>query len=288
LRRLLTYGAFALAILVAEKLRFQSDAMVIAGLLSTTAITSFSIASRLVEYASYSVRSMAIIFTPMSSQFHAVSDFDRLRRTFVAGNRACALIIFPLCATLIILGKPIIASWVGAKYVGSYSVLVLLLIPRTVYLAQSTSTRILLGMGRHRWMATVLLIEGVINLGLSLLLARPFGIVGVALGTAIPMACTSLFFLPTHLCRTLNVPLRTFLVRAYRFPLAVCVPLVIALWLMNRESPAHSNGGLLLQLTCGSLVYGAGLAISLFQRGGGRPRSWRGFAQILEPKAGPD
>src|SRR6202142_4332347 len=63
LREMAGYGGFAFAILAAEKLRFQSDAMVIGALVSTTAIASFSIAARLVEYSSYAVRSMSQIFT---------------------------------------------------------------------------------------------------------------------------------------------------------------------------------------------------------------------------------
>src|SRR5579864_6826900 len=174
-RKMAAYGLFAFAILAADKLRFQSYATVIGALITSTAITSFSIAARLVEYAGYAVRSMSQIFTPMSSQFHASGDLLRLQRTFVAGNRASAFIVFPLCIILIVLGKPIIEAWVGARYVDSYSVLIVLIIPRTLYFAQSTSIRILLGIGRHRLLASVLLLEGVANLLLSLLLVRPLG-----------------------------------------------------------------------------------------------------------------
>jgi O-antigen/teichoic acid export membrane protein len=284
LRKMSAYGVFAFAILAAEKLRFQSDAMVIGAFLSSTAITYFSIASRLVEYSSYAVRSMSQIFTPMSSQFHAAGDSTRLQRTFVAGNRACAFIIFPLCIILVILGKSIIEAWVGARYVASYSVLVLLIVPRTLYLAQSTSTRILLGIGRHRILASVLLLEGGINVCLSLLLARRFGIVGVAWGTAIPLACTSLFFLPQHLCRVLDIPLWTFLKRAYRLPLLLCVPMAAVLWFAQHQFPVHSYGGLLFEIACGALVYCAALCWTLFDGELRRPESWLAFAQLWEPK----
>ncbi len=284
-RKMAGYGVFAFAILAAEKLRFQSDAMVIGSLLSSAAVTSFAIAARLVEFASYAVRSMAQIFTPMSSQFHAAGDLVRLRRTFVAGNRASAFIIFPLCMILVILGKPVIEVWVGARYVSSYAVLVLLIVPRTLYLAQSTSIRILLGMGRHHVLASVLLLEGGVNLLLSLFLARRLGIVGVALGTAIPLACTSLFFLPQHLCRVLEMPLGTFLDRAYRLPLILSVFLAAALWAVSRAFPAHTYIGLALQIAQGGIVYCAGLLWALFHSGVHRPRSWEGFAQLLEPKS---
>lgn len=287
-RKMLSYGIFAFVILVAEKLRFQSDAMVIGVFLSTTAVTSFVVALKLVEYSSYVVRSMSQIITPMSSQFEASGDLVRLQRTFVAGNRACAFIIFPLCVTLIILGKSIIECWVGVKYIASYPILLLLIVPRSMFLAQSASSRILLGMGKHRVLGWVLLVEGGANLVLSLLLVRRFGLIGVALGTAIPMICTSLFFLPQHLCALLKVPLGAFLSRAYRLPLILCAPLGFALWLLNYEFPAHQYGKLLLQIACGGLAYGAGIAALLYRGRVERLTFGQAFTQLLEPKIEPE
>jgi O-antigen/teichoic acid export membrane protein len=284
LREMAGYGAFAFAILAAEKLRFQSDAMVIGALVSATAITSFSIAARLVEYSSYAVRSMSQIFTPMSSQFHAAGDLARLRRIFVAGNRASAFIIFPICIALVVVGKSIIEAWVGARYVDSYFILVVLIVPRTLYLAQATSIRILLGMGRHRVLASVLLLEGAVNLLLSLFLVRRIGIIGAAWGTAIPLACTSLFFLPRHMCRLLDVPLGTFLSRAYRLPLLLGAAQAAVLWFVSRAFPAHSYGGVVLQIAGSGIVYCAGFGWAFFKGGLPRPTSWHAFAQLLEPK----
>jgi len=283
-RKMAAYGIFAFAILAAEKLRFQSDPMVIGAILGSSAIASFSIAARLVDYASYAVRSMSQIFTPMSSQFHAAGDLGRLQRTFVAGNRASALIIFPICIAFVVLGKSIIGAWVGSKYVSSYSVLILLIIPRTLYLAQSTSIRILLGMGRHRVLASVLLIEGVVNLLLSLFLTPRFGIVGAAWGTAIPLVCTSLFFLPQHLCRLLNIPLRDFLSRAYRLPLVLCALPTVLLSVLGHQFPAHTYAGLMVQIASAVITYGAGLFWIVFKTKPSSPHAWEAFVQLLEPK----
>jgi O-antigen/teichoic acid export membrane protein len=250
-------------ILLAEKLRFQTGPILVGALISSTAVAYFAIGSKLVEYSTSAVRSMAVIFTPMSSHLHATGDAMRLRQTLVLGNRACALIIFPLCAILVILGRSIIEVWMGANYLSSYLILVILSVSRTLYLAQSTSTKILLGMGRHRTLAAVLLLEGGINIVLSILLSRNFGIVGVALGTAIPLTVTSVFFLPRHVCRELDMSVRTFLSQAYLLPLTLCVPLVGLLWLMKREFPAHHYGSLVIQVSCGGLLYCAGLALAL-------------------------
>lgn len=283
-RKMAAYGIFAFAILAAEKLRFQSDPMVIGAILSSSAIASFSIAARLVDYASYAVRSMSQIFTPMSSQFHAAGDLDRLQRTFVAGNRASALIIFPICVAFVVLGKPILEVWVGPKYIPNYSILVLLIIPRTLYLAQSTSIRILLGMGRHRALAAVLLLEGGVNLVLSLVLTRRFGVVGAAWGTAIPLACTSLFFLPQHLCRLLNIPLRNFLSRAYTLPAILCAGPAILLGFLQNQFPVHTYARLILEFAGAGVIYCAGLLWIFLRSTSSSFYTWEGLAQLLESK----
>lgn len=264
--RLINYGAITFLAIVADKLRFQSDAMVIGVFLSATAITYFSIGSKLVEYGNSVVDSMADTFLPMSSHFDAMGDRGRMRELFINGNRACAMIIFPICLVFLILGKSIIEAWVGPKYVSSYAILVLLAVPRTLYRAQAASTRIVFGMAKHKVLALAFLIEGVANLALSVALIRHFGLIGEAVGTAIPLLCTSLVFLPYYVCRLLKVRVTEFLVQAYGSPLKICVPLVAVLLVMRHVAYAHNYLQLLLQLMAGAAVYGTGMLWFFFTR----------------------
>jgi O-antigen/teichoic acid export membrane protein len=259
LRQVANYGSVTFMIIVAGRLRFKTDAVIIGSMLSAGAITYFSIGSRLVDYAGEVVDSLAQIFTPMSSHFHATGDFAQLRKIFVSGNRACALIMFPLTVALVVMGKSIIEAWVGPRYVSSYTVLLILLIPSTLYMAQSTSNRILFGMSLHKSLAYIVLMEGIANLVLSIALVRPLGIVGDAIGTAIPLLCTSVFFLPRHLCRHLGIPVRKFIVEAYGYPLLLCVPMSFVLLLMQRSFYAHRYPQLILNLLAGTAVYGIGV-----------------------------
>src|SRR5262249_37647709 len=155
-------------------------------------------------------------FMPMSSHSDARGEMDRLRKIFVGGNRFCAFTIFPICAILVVLGKSIIEAWVGIRYVEiSYPVLLVLLLSTTLMLAQAASPRVLFGMGKHKSWAIVALSEGLVNIGLSIALVRPYGIMGDAIGTAAPLAATTILFLPWHLCRRLQIRISTYLREAY-------------------------------------------------------------------------
>jgi O-antigen/teichoic acid export membrane protein len=174
---------------------------------------------------------------------------------------------------------------VGAKYLSSYLVLVILAVSKTIYLAQATSTKILLGIGKHRTLAGVFLVEGGINVILSIWLLGHFGIVGVALGTAIPLTCTSLFFLPRHICRELDIPLSTFLRQAYLLPLSLCVPLAGILWFMRQEFPAHHYQSLALQVACGGFLYCAGLGWAIrAPKGSTGIKPWEALTRALQSK----
>jgi len=260
LRRIATYSSSTLIIIVAARLRFKTDAMVIGTFLSSAAITYFAIGSRLVDYAGEVVSGLAQVFVPMSSQSDATGDLAGLRKIFVAGNRACALIIFPMAAILIILGKSVIEAWVGRRYVAtSYPVLLMLIIPSTLLWSQSASARVLFGMAKHKTLAIVTLLEGSSNLFLSIFLVRRFGILGDAAGTAIPLVCTALFFLPRHLCRVLKLSVGIYLREAFLLPLILCAPLVAVLLLVRHWFVAHNFLQLAVQLVAGAIVYGAGL-----------------------------
>jgi O-antigen/teichoic acid export membrane protein len=254
------YSGVTFVIQVAYKLRFKTDVVVIGKFLGSAAITQFSIGGRLVDYASEVVSSLAQIFLPMSSQSDAKGDLKRLRKIFVAGNRACALVIFPVTAILVILGKSVIEAWVGRRYVaGSYPVMLVILLPTTLILAQNATPRIIYGMAKHRTLAWITSIEGVANLILSIVLVRWMGVIGDAIGTAIPLSFTALYFTPRYLSRLLGVRVWTFLREAYVLPLALCTPLVALLLAMRHWFPVHRLIPLATEILLAMLVYSAGL-----------------------------
>jgi O-antigen/teichoic acid export membrane protein len=260
LRNVVQYSSVSMLLMVAHKLRFKTDELILSTLISVSAVTFFSIGDRLVDYTIEVVTDLAQIFVPMSGASDAKGDIGQLRKIFLIGNRACALVVLPIATTLIFLGKSVISLWVGPKYVtAAYPVMLILLIPTTFSLAQSASIRILYGIARHQSFAWVTTLEAIVNLALSLVLIRPFGIIGDAMGTAIPLCCTSLFFLPRHLCRVLQVQLRMFLKEAYLLPILLVLPMVATLIILRQWFVPRNYLQLGFQMLLSLFPYGLGL-----------------------------
>lgn len=62
----------------------------------------------------------------------------------------------------------------------------------------------------------------------------PLGIVGDALGSAIPPNFTCIVFMPRHLKKQISFPSEPSCGEVYTLPILLTLPLVAALWLVNR------------------------------------------------------
>jgi O-antigen/teichoic acid export membrane protein len=118
----------------------------------------------------------------------------------------------------------------------------------------ATSTVILKGHGQHQLLAFSNIAMAISNLVLSIALVRWYGLVGVALGTLIPMIATSLFLIFPAACRRLELrPFQVFQhsVWPVAWPAAVMAAILLATRSWNREGWAF----LFFQVMFGGVVY---------------------------------
>lgn len=251
------FGVVTFWVSIAQRLRFESDSLVIGNLIGLQMVAVFAIGAKVLAYSTELVSAMAGVFTPILSHADAVGDEVLLRRMTFTGNYYASLLAFPITVSLLFFGKLMIGLWVGPQYALSYTVLAIIALPMAAYVSQSGSTRMLYGRGQHKPLAKLLFLEGAANIGLSILLARRFGILGVAWGTAIPLAVTSLVALPWLSCRSLGTSMGSYW-KAAQLPALLMVAPLFALFgiiAMLRPEPGVMEG--LTELALGGCMYAA-------------------------------
>jgi O-antigen/teichoic acid export membrane protein len=110
-------------------------------------------------------------------------------------------------------------------------------------------------MGRHRLVAFVSLAEAVANLALSLVLVRRYGILGVAIGTAVPVFIANLFVLAPAACRQVGTTVWSFARAALTPAMIGAVPAAVTAMLLIQAAPPDSILMILAEGATTAFVY---------------------------------
>ena len=203
------YSVWAFVLSIADKLRFYTDAFVIALLFNTESVTVYFFGTRLVEYARHIIGPISGPFLPyLSKSAHGpATEADQAGRLFLA-TKLIACISFSVMWVIVGTGREFLSLWIGRE-LGSigvcYGILLILILPSSIDMAQSATVVYAYATAKHRYLSIVTLLEGIANLVLSIVLGRWFGLLGIAFATAIPMAVNKLLLQPIYVCRMLNV-----------------------------------------------------------------------------------
>ena len=205
---------------ITDQLKFNIDNLVITAFLGLNYVTTYAIGVRLIRYFGRFIRAAIGIVMPVFSQDEAKGDYKAIREKFILMTKLSSYLSLSVGGTLIIFGKSFIERWVGIKYSESYIILMIFVVPAIIALMQNPSIQLLYGISKNRFYAIANSIEGISNLILSLILVRRFGIVGVALGTAIPALLIKVLAQPIYTCLAIKLSIK-------KFYLSVLLPAVI-------------------------------------------------------------
>lgn len=231
-RRILSFSVYVLLLNAGARLSFETDALVIGAFLTVESIAFFAVANSFVIYLMDFIVAIAAVVSPMATKLKTEGNLPRLREVFLTWSKVALSVTIGAVLFLVVFGPRLIGSWIGPSFEApSGQVLRILMLSNIVFLpVRGVALPILMGLGKPRVPAFGLVAAGVLNLALSVALARPLGLAGVALGTAIPNVIFALFVVAVA-CRELQIDLRSY--AGYVIPRAAlgALPLLgVLLW----------------------------------------------------------
>ncbi len=235
IKELFSYSINTFLSTIADQLRFNVDNLVLVNFIGLSSITMFSIGARLIQYFKEFMLSLLGSTIPIFSQYEGQGDYDSIREKFIFLTKISIYFSITIGGLLIVLGKAFILKWVGMGYVQSYTILLILLIPTLFDTILIPGGGLLYGLSKHRYYMFSNIGEGVLNLFLSILLVKNFGIYGVALGTAIPMMITKIFIQPIYTCRIIQLSIKDFYCRHFLPVLGLSSAVLLIFWMIIKN-----------------------------------------------------
>jgi len=261
---MLRYGSISLTVGIAERLRSSIYPIVIAKFLTPVAVTFFSLPVKILSLPTEGIGTMTEIINPVSSELEARNDFAKLRELIQLSVQSAFLLLAPMAAFLFVFGRDLLTLWVGSEYASTYSLLVVLTLGMGTAATQCCVQSMLFGIERHKQLIWYRLGEGLSITLLGSAVLRIAGLEGFALVIAATFLFTSLILVPRHLCRILELPLRTYLAEGCLKPCVAALPVAAAFVALRTVLVVDTWSTLFFVLLVGGLVYALTLFVMLY------------------------
>jgi O-antigen/teichoic acid export membrane protein len=254
-RDVTTFSVYLFIIDIAIQIGFNLDNVVVGAALGTSAVAVYAVTLRLADYQRQLCNQFNGFLFPIIVRLRAAGSLAALQSMLVEGTRIALILVTGVTIAVIGFGRPLMLRWMGPTFEAGVMPLYILALAGVVLVGQGPLGNILLGTGRHRLVAFVSLGEAIANLILSVLLVRRFGMLGVAIGTAVPIALANLLILLPAACRQVQVPVTRFLRLVLTAPVAGAVPAMAACAALRVWYPPVSLAAIFGEATIVGLVY---------------------------------
>jgi O-antigen/teichoic acid export membrane protein len=255
LRSILSFSGQLFLINMSVLLTYQTDNLVISRLIGVGAVAHYAVAGSLI------LRFRQLCYGLSRSFMPATADPDttpeRLRALHFRGTRYATLLIAGLGAVAFGIAEPFYALWLGESFRDSGLLFRILITANLFGMSQFVTNAVLTGLRRTRALMVSEILGALANLGLSIaLVLGGMGLVGVAIGTLVPMVIRNLW-LAVHGARVVGAPFTPYLARIY-VPTALALgAVVLPLDRLSRSGALNGWAPLVLAGGAGFLGFAA-------------------------------
>lgn len=175
-----SFSGAAFLVQISALLYTRVDIFVIQRFLSLANVARYSVAMQTIERGSQFCRQMTNALTPLIAEMKGANDDQAIRLILRKGTKINAAIATPLLGGVLWLAPDLIHSWMGAEFSASIVPMRMLAAAAWVAAFCSISGTILTMTGRQKAIARLTIAGQLLNLALTLVLVRRFGLNGVA------------------------------------------------------------------------------------------------------------
>lgn len=262
-RRFTTLSGWFFVLDISKIVLVRLDTVVVGLAVSVAGAGIFAVGQRLTLALEQLIEPLTRAFFPHASSLEATQDSDGLRRSLMVGTRLSLAIAAPVALALAFLAEPLLALWLGSGFEDAAAVVVLLSASVTIAALTRTGLIMLQGAGHVRVPALITAGEALLNLTLSVILAKEMGLKGVALGTLIAVVVANIGCFYPYMCRQFGISIGALSASVARAHLPALAAGGLAGWAIASADPDGVivlAGALAIAATYVSVFFFTGLA----------------------------
>ena len=236
LKSIFVFTSFLFINILVDSVNYQSGKVIVAAFAGSTEVAIYSVGALLLNYYMNMSLGISEVFTPRIHKLVLSTEDDKqnqrkaMTKFFTDIGRIQYMLLFLILSGFIFFGKPFLNMWVGDElgsgYITAYWVTIILFVGNIVDLIQNVGIEFQRSQNKHMYAAIIYAIAAVINIIISIFLAKAFGSIGAALGTSVTMIISKGLIMNVVYDKSINIDVKYFWKNILKITISVSLALI--------------------------------------------------------------
>lgn len=269
LKEISGYSFFVFLNIIVDKIYWSTDQFILGAVSGTIAVAIYSVASTInTYYMNFSTAISGVFLPKVTSMVTKNASDEEISELFIKTGRIQYIIMAFILGGFLILGKEFMTVWAGSDYVDAYYICLVVMIPLTIPLIQNLGITILQAKNMHKFRSEIYIVIAILNIFLSIPLAKFFGGIGAAISTGISLFIGNVIIINIYYYKKINIDIPRF----WKNIIIMTIPVVLSVILgciINNIININGYIGIFMKGILYSLIYVAlmwSLAINEYEK----------------------
>ncbi|WP_078593656.1 oligosaccharide flippase family protein [Evansella clarkii] len=258
LKDLQRFSFFIFITAVMDQIFWRSDQIILGIIVGTASVAVYSIGSQIVMYYMTLSTAMSGVFLPSITKRVAQNASNKeLTDIFIKIGRLQYILLGAVLIGFILFGKEFISLWVGDDFTQAYYITLIIMLPFTIDLIQNIGLAILQAKNMYGFRASIFLGMALLNVAVSIPLAKYYGGIGTAAATGISFLIGNGLIMNIYYYKKVGLNIFRFWKEIFKLSIYIVFPFLIGYFIINQISLESHILTLIIKLSIFVLVYGS-------------------------------
>jgi O-antigen/teichoic acid export membrane protein len=237
MREMTIFSSFIFINLIIDQVNWNVDKFILGRFRGTAVVAVYGLATYLNTYYLMLSTTISSVFVPRVHKIVSTSNDNKvLTDIFVKVGRIQFIILSLALSGFIFFGRPFISMWAGEEYIEVYVIFLLLTFTGSLSSTiQNIGIEIQRAKNMHKFRSWIYLVIAIGNIAISIPLAKNFGAIGAAIGTALAIFIGNGLIMNWYYHNKVGLDIKRFYKEIISFIPSLIIPIIIGLLISNLD-----------------------------------------------------
>lgn len=255
LKEIVGYSLYIFLNIIVDKINWSADQFILGMVSGTVAVAIYSVAAQInTYYLSFSTAISGVFLPKLTAMVTKKASDKELSDLFIKIGRIQYVIMAYILCGFLLVGQDFINIWAGKDYNSAYYISIILIIPVTVPLIQNLGISLLQAQNKQKFRSVVYVLIAILNITISIPLAKIYGGIGSAIGTSISLILGNIIAMNIYYYKQIHIDIPRF----WREIFLMTIPATIAFicsFFINRFIGGSGYSYIVIKASLFTIIY---------------------------------